>query len=96
MPTETYSSGMRARLAFGACLAIQFDIYLIDEVTSVGDGRFRAKCLDAFRQRLEPAPEVASLERHAYYERARGAFAIVRTGERRPYGNFLLRKGVVS
>ncbi len=55
MPVETYSSGMRARLAFGACLAIQFDVYLIDEVTSVGDARFRAKCLDAFRQRMDRA-----------------------------------------
>ena len=53
MPVGTYSAGMRARLAFGACLAIQFDVYLIDEVTSVGDARFRAKCLDAFRQRMD-------------------------------------------
>ena len=58
MPVETYSAGMRARLAFGACLAIQFDIYLIDEVTSVGDARFRAKCLDAFRHRMEHADVV--------------------------------------
>jgi len=55
MPVGTYSSGMRARLAFGACLAIQFDVYLIDEVTSVGDERFRVKCLDAFRQRMDRA-----------------------------------------
>jgi capsular polysaccharide transport system ATP-binding protein len=55
MPTGTYSSGMRARLAFGACLAIEFDVYLIDEVTSVGDARFRAKCLKAFRQRMDRA-----------------------------------------
>jgi capsular polysaccharide transport system ATP-binding protein len=55
MPVGTYSSGMRARLAFGACLAIQFDVYLIDEVTSVGDARFRIKCLDAFRQRMDRA-----------------------------------------
>jgi capsular polysaccharide transport system ATP-binding protein len=55
MPVETYSSGMRARLAFGACLAIQFDLYLIDEVTSVGDARFRARCLEAFRQRMARA-----------------------------------------
>ena len=55
MPVETYSSGMLARLAFGACLAIQFDVYLIDEVTAVGDARFRAKCLDAFRKRMERA-----------------------------------------
>jgi capsular polysaccharide transport system ATP-binding protein len=48
---ETYSSGMLARLAFGACLAIRFDLYLIDEVTAVGDGRFRRKCLEAFEAR---------------------------------------------
>jgi capsular polysaccharide transport system ATP-binding protein len=55
MPVGTYSSGMRARLAFGACLAVPFDVFLIDEVTSVGDGRFRAKCLKAFRQRMDQA-----------------------------------------
>jgi capsular polysaccharide transport system ATP-binding protein len=55
MPVGTYSAGMRARLAFGVCLAIQFDVYLIDEVTSVGDARFRVKCLDAFRQRMDHA-----------------------------------------
>jgi capsular polysaccharide transport system ATP-binding protein len=55
MPVGTYSSGMRAKLAFGIGLAIQFDVYLIDEVTSVGDERFRTKCLDAFRQRMDRA-----------------------------------------
>lgn len=50
-PVETYSSGMLARLAFGACLAIRFDLYLIDEVTAVGDARFRRKCQAAFEAR---------------------------------------------
>jgi L-fucose mutarotase len=36
-----------------------------------------------------------ALERFAFYERARAAFAVVATGERRPYGNILLVKGVV-
>ena len=49
MPVNTYSAGMRARLAFAACLAIDFDVYLIDEVTEVGDQRFRRKCAEAFR-----------------------------------------------
>jgi L-fucose mutarotase len=40
--------------------------------------------------------EIGSLERHAFYDRAREAFAIVRTGELRPYGNILLVKGVVN
>ncbi|MDO5647244.1 MAG: RbsD/FucU domain-containing protein [Paracoccus sp. (in: a-proteobacteria)] len=38
----------------------------------------------------------ASLERFAFYERARGAFAVLRTAETRAYGNFILRKGVVA
>jgi L-fucose mutarotase len=40
--------------------------------------------------------EMGSLDRTAFYERARGASAIVRTGELRPYGNILLVKGVVN
>src|SRR5712692_1122424 len=52
MPVNTYSAGMRARLAFGTCLAIDFDVYLIDEVTETGDERFRRKCATAFRERL--------------------------------------------
>ena len=52
MPVNTYSAGMRGRLAFAACLAIDFDVYLIDEVTEVGDQRFRRKCAEAFRERM--------------------------------------------
>lgn len=52
MPVNTYSAGMRARLAFGACLALEFDTYLIDEVTEIGDERFRRKCAVAFRERM--------------------------------------------
>ena len=37
-----------------------------------------------------------TLERTAFYARARGAFAVVATGERRLYGNILLTKGVVD
>ena len=40
--------------------------------------------------------EMGNLEREAFYERAAAAFAVVRTGELRPYGNILLIKGVVN
>jgi capsular polysaccharide transport system ATP-binding protein len=43
-PVMTYSSGMRARLAFGLSLAVDFDCLLIDEIVAVGDHRFREKC----------------------------------------------------
>lgn len=55
MPVKTYSSGMRARLAFGISMAIDFDVYLVDEVTAVGDARFQAKCRAAFEARRDSA-----------------------------------------
>lgn len=44
MPVKTYSSGMRARLAFALSLAIEFECYLIDEIILVGDQNFNRKC----------------------------------------------------
>jgi len=53
LPLRSYSSGMRARLAFAVSMAVPFDTYLIDEVTSVGDAAFRAKSEAMLHQRLE-------------------------------------------
>jgi capsular polysaccharide transport system ATP-binding protein len=50
-PVNTYSSGMGAKLAFGLSMAIQFDCYLIDELTAVGDARFQKRCSEAFTAR---------------------------------------------
>ncbi|MBV1703868.1 MAG: ABC transporter ATP-binding protein [Hyphomicrobiales bacterium] len=52
---KTYSSGMMARLAFGLSMAIEFDCYLIDEITAVGDQRFQARCAAAFEARRKTA-----------------------------------------
>lgn len=43
-PVKTYSSGMRARLAFAISMVIEFDCFLIDEIIAVGDARFHEKC----------------------------------------------------
>ena len=51
-PYRKYSSGMGARLAFGLSMAINFDVYLIDELMAVGDARFQAKSREAFKGKL--------------------------------------------
>ncbi|SCM76456.1 Polysialic acid transport ATP-binding protein KpsT [uncultured Pleomorphomonas sp.] len=52
LPIRTYSSGMKARLAFGLSMAIDFDCYLIDEITAVGDERFKRKSQAIFKEKL--------------------------------------------
>lgn len=52
LPIRTYSSGMKARLAFGMSMAIDFDCYLIDEITAVGDESFKKKSQAVFREKL--------------------------------------------
>lgn len=60
-PVKHYSSGMRARLAFGLSLAIEFDCYLIDELVAVGDARFQRKCQEElFQHRAHRAFLMAS------------------------------------
>lgn len=53
VPIATYSSGMKARLAFGLSLAVKFDTYLIDEITAVGDRRFKMKSRAALGRAVE-------------------------------------------
>ena len=52
MPVRSYSSGMKARLAFGLSMGVHFDWYLVDEITAVGDTAFRKKSLSVFKHRL--------------------------------------------
>ena len=70
MPVRSYSSGMKARLAFGLSMGVSFDWYLVDEITAVGDAAFKRKSLAAFKERLRtpacswsptpPAPSAAT------------------------------------
>lgn len=60
-PVKTYSSGMRARLAFALSIVIEFDCYLIDEVIMVGDARFMQRCQDElFGKRSDRALVIVS------------------------------------
>lgn len=49
-PIKTYSSGMRSRLQFALSLAIDFDVYISDEITAAGDAAFRKKAAAAFKK----------------------------------------------
>jgi len=52
-PVKSYSAGMKAKLAFGLSLSIDFDCYLIDEAISTGDRWFREKAANAFDERRQ-------------------------------------------
>ncbi|MGB5863425.1 MAG: ABC transporter ATP-binding protein [Sulfitobacter sp.] len=58
MPVRSYSSGMKSRLTFGASFGIQFDTYLVDEVTAVGDAAFRAKSKALFTERMKTSSAI--------------------------------------
>ena len=60
-PVKTYSSGMRARLAFAVSMLIEFDCFLIDEIIAVGDARFHEKCnRELFGKRADRALIIVS------------------------------------
>jgi len=79
-PVKTYSSGMQARLAFALSMIIEFDCFLIDEVGTVGDLRFRRKCEDElFSKRADRAMILVSHEVN-YIKDHCNRFAILENG----------------
>ena len=66
----------------------------------VGDAEAIPEIIKEFQDIIDgnadnPAP-IATLERFAFYERAKTAFAVIQTGESRLYGNIILKKGVIG
>ncbi|MDI4637441.1 MULTISPECIES: ABC transporter ATP-binding protein [Halomonadaceae] len=51
-PVRTYSSGMKSRISFGLSLAFDFEVYISDEATAVGDKSFKEKASQAFKDRI--------------------------------------------
>ena len=79
-PVKTYSSGMRARLAFGISMAVEFDCFLIDEIIAVGDSRFHQKCQhELFEKRKDRAMIMVSHEAHNIREHC-NRFCVLRQG----------------
>jgi capsular polysaccharide transport system ATP-binding protein len=86
-PVKTYSSGMRARLAFAISMAIEFDCFLIDEVISVGDTRFHEKCRrELFDKRRDRAMIIVSHEAHNIREHC-GRACVLTDGRLREFAD---------
>ncbi len=58
------------------------------------DPSVEASYREAIDRQWPETPAIERIERFAFYERARGAFAVVMTGETAKYGNVILKKGV--
>lgn len=79
-PVRSYSSGMRARLAFAISMVIDFDCFLIDEVVAVGDDRFKEKCQhELFEKRQDRAMIIVS-HSHSYIKKHCNQIALLRNG----------------
>lgn len=77
-PVKTYSSGMRTRLAFAISMAVEFDCFLIDEIISVGDARFHAKCqYELFEKRKDSAFILVSHEAYNIREHCQRAGVLI-------------------
>ena len=82
MPVGTYSSGMRSRFSFSLMLALEFDIYLIDEgMPSSTDVEFNRKAGQILRQRLANATVVVVSHQPATLEKFCRTAAVLRNGQ---------------
>lgn len=76
-PLRTYSSGMRARTALAAALADPGPLLLVDEILSVGDVGFVAKCIDHFRRLRAAGTSLVFVSHDAYLANTLADEAIV-------------------
>lgn len=82
MPVGTFSSGMRARFSFALMLAMDFDIYLIDEgMPATTDPEFNKKAGRVLRQRLEHATVVVVSHQPSTLEKFCRSAAVLRHGK---------------
>lgn len=68
----------------------------VSDTTAPYLSELQREVLDLLRPSLLAHQSAEPVERHAFYERVREAFAIVVTGELQPFSNFILRKGVIG
>lgn len=81
MPVGTYSSGMRARFSFALLLALEFDIYLIDEgMPASTDAEFNRKSGKLLRERLERATVIIVSHQASTLEKFCRSAAVLQDG----------------
>jgi ABC-type polysaccharide/polyol phosphate transport system ATPase subunit len=68
LPVKNYSKGMYLRLAFSTMIHLPFDIYLMDEVLSVGDIEFQEKCKKYIRNLAIGKDKILLIISHNYSE----------------------------
>ena len=82
MPIGTYSQGMRARFTFSLLLALDFDIYLIDEgMPSTTDAEFNRKAGEILRERRENTTVIIVSHQAATLERFAKSAAVLKDGQ---------------
>lgn len=87
LPVRSYSSGMRSRLAFGVSMGIDFDTYLVDEVTSVGDAAFREKSMRVFNERMRSRAAIVVTHSMEMVKRMCSQGAVLDNGHLTYYAN---------
>jgi L-fucose mutarotase len=107
-PGETFSSrvlradGLHIAALLDAVLPLfELDAYVPDPLVMMAavtgdqlDPSVEARYLEAIRRHAPQVSAVARVDRFAFYDRAKQAFAVVMTGEAAKYGNIILKKGV--
>ncbi len=84
-PIHTYSSGMKSRLSFGVSMGIHFDMYLVDEVTAVGDAAFQEKSEAVFAERMSTSGAIFISHSLSSIRRVCSAVAVLEDGVLRCY-----------
>ncbi|WP_281981787.1 ABC transporter ATP-binding protein [Thalassorhabdomicrobium marinisediminis] len=82
MPVGTYSQGMRARFTFSLMLALDFDIYLIDEgMPQTTDAEFNRKAGEVLKERLETTTVIIVSHQAKTLERFARSAAVLKDGK---------------
>jgi len=103
-PTCIRADGSTASEVLRAVLSVMpLDTFVTDPALTmqvVGDAATIPEAVRDFQtvinETADAPAQIQTLERFAFYDRAATAFAVVQTGERRLYGNIILKKGVVA